>query len=182
MDMWMSLFMALKLLPGGNATFATLDSSTRTAETSERTATTWLFFGSPNRRRPRISAKIRTSMADNSLEKQQKQREAHASYGVARCLCAPRIRGGTRRSPLDPIVRGFVAPRRAPARPVQPTTHRWGYGRTLVLKARLKLEAERVRQAVRRHLRTPTLSLLRLGRGAACPSHRLDWPLSAPRR
>ena len=115
-------------------------------------------------------------------KKQQKQREAHASYGVARCLCAPRIRGGTRRSPLDPIVRGFVAPRRAPARPVQPTTHRWGYGRTLVLKARLKLEAERVRQAVRRHLRTLTLSLLRLGRGAACPSHRLDWPLSAPRR
>ena len=88
MDMWMSLFMALKLLPGGNATFATLDSSTRTAETSERTATTWLFFGSPNRRRPRISAKIRTSMADNSLEKQQKQREMHCAVGFVQLMNA----------------------------------------------------------------------------------------------
>ena len=44
---------------------------------------------------------------------------------------APRIRGGTHRSSLDPIVSGFVALRKAPARPVRPTAPRWGCSRTL---------------------------------------------------
>jgi hypothetical protein len=49
--------------------------STRTAKNSDGTAESPLFFRSPNRREPRISAKNAISMADNSLPKQRKQQE-----------------------------------------------------------------------------------------------------------
>jgi hypothetical protein len=75
-DMWILLFSPLKLLPALMPLSRRLHSSTRTAENSERTARTWLFFESLNRRQPRISAENQTSMADNSLPKQRKQREA----------------------------------------------------------------------------------------------------------
>jgi hypothetical protein len=45
-----------------------------TAENSERTAHGWLLFGPGAGQRPWISAANKISMADNSLQKQQKQR------------------------------------------------------------------------------------------------------------
>jgi hypothetical protein len=49
--------------------------STKTAKNSDETAGMSLFFNSPNRRRPRISAGKEVPVADNLLQKQQKQRE-----------------------------------------------------------------------------------------------------------
>src|SRR6266851_4990632 len=53
----------------------TAHASTGTAENNGRTAGASLLLRSPYRRRPRISAGNEISMADNSLQKQQKQRE-----------------------------------------------------------------------------------------------------------
>jgi hypothetical protein len=41
-------------------------------ENSEEQQATWLFFRSPSRRRPRISAENETSMAENSLQRTAK--------------------------------------------------------------------------------------------------------------
>src|SRR5262249_1053639 len=62
-----------ELFPARSA-FRDLDFA-RTAENSGRTAGSPLFFWSPNRRRPRISAENEMSTADQLPEKQQKQRE-----------------------------------------------------------------------------------------------------------
>jgi hypothetical protein len=42
---------------------------TRTAKGSAGTASVWLFFYSPNRRRPKVSAEIDCVLADNLLQK-----------------------------------------------------------------------------------------------------------------
>jgi hypothetical protein len=63
-------------VPGGSATPSPpLHFFTITAENSGRTAGAPLFFHSPIRRRPRISAETEMAMADNLPQKQQQQRE-----------------------------------------------------------------------------------------------------------
>jgi hypothetical protein len=47
---------------------------------SERTVSLLAVFRSPNRRQPRISAVDEISMADNSPQKHQKQREARCRF------------------------------------------------------------------------------------------------------
>jgi hypothetical protein len=54
--------------------------STRAAENSGRTAGTSLFFRSPNRRRPRISAENEMSMADDLPQNSKNSQKRAASY------------------------------------------------------------------------------------------------------
>ena len=65
---------------------------------SEKTAGGWLFFVSPTRRRPRISAENERPLADNSWRKQQEQRETRlktsARYLSATQATAAHARGG----------------------------------------------------------------------------------------
>lgn len=77
-------YTALMPIPAFNATCDVLDrSTTTTTKNSKKTAALSLFFGCSKRRRARTSAGDEISMADNLPEKQQKQRERHASYGTA---------------------------------------------------------------------------------------------------
>jgi hypothetical protein len=62
-----------------------------TAENSEGTAGFSLFFCSPNRQKPRISAEDEISMADNSRQKQQKQREGRPSPASLRSAPSPAV-------------------------------------------------------------------------------------------
>ena len=68
------------------ATVAFVPQEQRTTAKEQRE--TWLFFRSPNGRRPGISAENEMPLADNLPQKQQKQRERHAPHDVDRCLCA----------------------------------------------------------------------------------------------
>src|SRR6266446_1212828 len=77
---------ALKLVEAVASPSRSLLLFTKTAENSGRTASVWLFFRPPNRRRPRISAGNEMSMADNLLQK-----TAKTANRAMRCLHHPLV-------------------------------------------------------------------------------------------
>jgi hypothetical protein len=84
-DMQISSGTALKLFPMVVPPSRLLQSSTRTRKTAKEQPATWLFFRSPNRRRPGISADNVISQADNLLQRTAKTARTPCPHHVFGC-------------------------------------------------------------------------------------------------